>query len=82
MKVEKRQANFFVSVSVLDGMKKVVPKGQQSEFVEQAIKAQLSSIQFQSAVQGSFGAWGKKRPYRRADKFIRQLRKSRSFTDE
>ena len=75
MKIAKQQCNFFLSISVLKNLKSHIPKGEQSRFVEHSINAGLSSMQFQKALDQSFGSW-KNNSHTETQKFIRDLRKS------
>ena len=74
-----KQANFTLPEDVLDELKTLVPKGEQSKVVGLALRNELKRIKFQKALQDSFGAWkDDKHPELKKGTrpFIRSLRKS------
>lgn len=71
----KRQANFFISVKVLQNLKETVPSRKQSEFVEEAIKKELQQKTFLRAMEECKGAW--KNMSGSTEKFVRKLRESK-----
>ncbi len=74
-----RQANFTLPEDLLDELKRVVPKGEQSKVVGEALRHELKRIKFKKALQASFGAWTKDAHPELADgarRFVRSLRKS------
>ncbi len=74
-----RQANFLLPVDLLDELKKSVAKREQSKVVAEALKKELKRINFQKAIQSSFGAWQKEEHLELkegADSYIRKIRKS------
>lgn len=74
-----RQANFTLPEDLLDELKRVVPKGEQSKVVGEALRHELKRIKFKKALQASFGAWTKGAHPELADgarRFVRSLRKS------
>ncbi len=54
-----RQANFTLPEDLLDEVKRMVPKGEQSKVVGEALRHELKRIKFKKALQASFGAWTK-----------------------
>lgn len=72
----KRQANFSLSIHVLNTLKENVAPRKQSEFVETAIGRQLKNMSFKAALKTSAGAWKKKGHKRNTERFIRSLRES------
>jgi len=78
-----RQANFTLPEDLLDELKRVVPKGEQSKVVGDALRHELKRIKFKKALQASFGAWAKgEHPdlAQGARRFVRTLRKSSRLT--
>lgn len=73
----KRQANFFISVKVLQNLKETVPSRKQSQFVEEAIKKELQQKTFFKAMEECKGAWKDKSHIGNTEKFIRKLRESK-----
>ena len=77
---EHNQAGkFYVPEDLLDESKRVVPKGEQSKVVGEALRHELKRIKFKKALQASFGAWAKGAHPEIADgarRFVRSLRKS------
>jgi len=74
-----RQANFTLPESLLEELKRTVPKGEQSKVVGEALRNELKRIRFKKALQTSFGAWKQeKHPElaKGARQFVRTLRKS------
>lgn len=71
---KKRQANFFISIHILDLLKKQIPNRKQSEFVEQTLVKALKKNAFKEAMKSSFGAWSKHTED--TEKFIRSLREN------
>jgi len=73
----KKQANFLISIAVIDTLKVCVPPRKQSEFVENAISRALRKEQFALALNESRGSWlAKDHPRKTAD-YIRSLRNSK-----
>lgn len=73
---KKQQANFFISVQVIQAMKETVPPREQSIFVEHAIEKELRHKQFLEALETSAGAWKKHNHQGKTETFIRSLRQS------
>lgn len=73
------QANFRISKTVLKNLRKAVPHGKQSRFVEEAIQKEIKRHQFLKAVESSFGVWGKRKDLGTTHQFIRKLRAGRRF---
>jgi len=72
---QKKQANFFLSVGIIHQLQSHVPKGQQGQFVEEALRMALSQVKFQEALKSSFGAW--KTRDKTSEQLVRNLRKSK-----
>lgn len=78
-----RQANFTLPEDLLDELKRIVPKGEQSKVVGQALRNELKRIKFKKALEKSFGAWkaGKHPELAQGSRrLIRSLRKSARLT--
>jgi hypothetical protein len=78
-----RQANFTLPEDLLDELKRVVPKGEQSKVVGEALRHELKRIKFKKALHASFGAWKRGVHPELADgtrRFVRSLRKSSRLT--
>lgn len=73
------QANFRLPVKLLEKMRRYLPKGQISEFVEEAIDKGLKRLEFQKALKNSFGAWGKRKDLGSTQHYIRAIRRGRKF---
>ena len=74
-----RQANFLLPAGLLEELRRVVPRGQQSRVVGEALRNELQRLRFRQAVKDSFGAW-KARAHpelaRGTRRFVRSLRRS------
>jgi hypothetical protein len=74
-----RQANFLLPAELLDELRRVVPRGQQSRIVGEALRNELQRLRFRRAVIDSFGAWkASAHPElaRGSRRFVRSLRRS------
>ena len=79
MAMMTRQANFTLPEALLEELKRMVPKGEQSKVVGEALRNELKRMRFKKALQTSFGAWKQeKHPElaKGARRFVRALRKS------
>lgn len=74
---QKRQANFFISIQILDQLNDVIPYRQRSKFVEQALERELQQKEFFQAIHECAGAWKSKDHPQSSEKFIRSLRESK-----
>lgn len=74
-----KQANFTLPEDVLEELRMIVPKGEQSKVVCEALRNELKRIKFKKTIQESFGAW-KSQEHPELKKgsrlFVRSLRKS------
>lgn len=78
-----RQANFTLPEDLLDELKRVVPRGEQSKVVGEALRQELKRIKFKKAIQASFWAWTKDAHPELAGgarRFVRSLRTSSRLT--
>lgn len=73
------QANFRISSDVMEELRRLLSRGQQSEFVQIAIARALKRLKFEKAINTSFGAWSKNTKTKNVGKFIRGLRQGRKF---
>lgn len=74
-----KQANFTLPEDLLAELKRIVPKGEQSRVVGEALRNELKRIKFRKALHSSFGAWKEeKHPElaKGARRFVRSLRRS------
>lgn len=79
MATSTKQANFTLPGDVIEELKALVPKGEQSKVVCEALRNELKRIKFKKALHDNFGAWKKeKHPElaKGARSFVRSLRKS------
>ncbi|MBI2083227.1 MAG: hypothetical protein HYT76_06620 [Deltaproteobacteria bacterium] len=74
-----RQANFLIPQEVLDDLRRLVPRGEQSQVVTNALKLELKRRKLKATLKASFGAWGGHKNLRSARSFVRKLRRERSF---
>lgn len=72
----KSQANFLISVEILDSLKVTVPPRARSQFVEKAIEKALKKTQFIKALEDSSGAWKNEDYSFNTEEFIRSLREN------
>lgn len=70
----RKQANFLLSVAIVEELKRSVEKREQSRFVETALKKELKRLKLEKTLQLSLGAWQDKD--QGAGKLVRDLRKS------
>lgn len=74
-----RQANFTLPEDLIKELKRMVPKGEQSKVVGDALRHELKRIRFKKALLSSFGAWKKgahPELTNNTRRFVRSLRKS------
>lgn len=74
-----RQANFLIAEEVLGDLRRLVPRGEQSQVVTEALRRELKRRKLKAAMQTSFGAWGSRKDLGTTRRFIRQVRKERHF---
>lgn len=73
-----RQANFLIPEDVLEDLRRLVPRGEQSAVVSQALQMELKRRKLKEALGKSFGAWRNRRDLGSTRSFVRRLRKERS----
>lgn len=74
-----KQANFLLPTDILEELRKLIPKREQSKVVTEALRKELKHIKLQNALENSFGAWKKEDHPELADgveKYIRSMRRS------
>jgi len=74
-----KQANFLLPEDLIEKLRQVVPKREQSKVVAEALRKELKRLKLRKAIDTSFGAWeNKKHPELRdgTEGYIRQIRKS------
>lgn len=79
MSTHVRQANFTLPEDVLKELKALVPKGEQSKVVGEALRNELKRLKFKKALQDSFGSWKSEQHPELAKgtrSFIRSVRQS------
>lgn len=84
MGTETRQANFLLPKDLLDELKRIVPKREQSKVIAEALKKELKRMKLRQALLTSFGAWkDEDHPELQegTETFIRNLRKSTRLTN-
>ncbi len=75
-----KQANFLISEDVLQDLRELVPRGEQSAVVSEALRHELKRRKLKNALQKSFGAWGARKGMKSTQSFVRQLRRERAFS--
>lgn len=78
-----RQANFTLPEELLKELKRIVPKGEQSRVVGEALRNELKRIKFRKSLGSAFGAWKSEKHPELAHgtrRFVRSLRKSTRTT--
>ena len=74
-----KQANFLIPETVLKELRTLVPRGEQSRVVSDALLHELKRRKLKKAIQGSFGAWKSRKDLGPTHSYIRKFRKERSF---
>ncbi len=69
-----KQANFLIPEDVLSELRAMVPRGEQSVVVSDALRRELKRRRLQMALQDSFGAWGARKDLGTTKNFIRKMR--------
>lgn len=73
-----KQANFLISEDVLEDLRRLVPRGEQSVVVTEALRRELKRRKLKTALSKSFGAWGARKDLGSTRQFIRRLRRERT----
>jgi hypothetical protein len=77
-----RQANFLLPKDLLAELRRIVPKGEQSRVVGEALRHELTRLRFRRTLRTAFGGWTRSRHpelARGARAFVRSLRRDRRF---
>lgn len=74
-----KQANFLIPDEVLKEFRKLIPRGEQSRVVSQALQRELKRRHLENALKETFGAWKERRDLGSTHSFVRKLRKDRRF---
>lgn len=74
---QKHQANFLLSVQILQTLKAHVPARKQSAFVEEALQKALKKKQFHNVLSAVPGSWKTSDHPSSTEKFLRSLRESK-----
>lgn len=69
------QANFLIPMDVLADLRRMVPRGDQSQVVSEALRRELKRRKLRAALKNSFGAWGKRKDLKSTRSFVRSLRR-------
>lgn len=72
-----RQANFLIPEDLLEDLRSLVPRGEQSQVVSEALRRELKRRKLKAALGKSFGAWGERRDLGSTRRFVRGLRRER-----
>lgn len=72
-----KQANFLIPDEVLADLRRLVPRGEQSRVVVDALQRELKRRALRLALQNSFGAWKNRKDIKNTRAFVRQLRQER-----
>jgi len=75
-----RQANFMLPDELITELRRVVPRGQQSRVVGEALRHELKRLRFRQTLATAFGGWTRARHpdlARGSRAFVRRLRRDR-----
>lgn len=72
-----QQANFLIPGDVLKDLRTLVPRGEQSRVVTEALRRELKRRKLKMALGQSFGAWEKRKELGSTRSFVRALRRER-----
>jgi hypothetical protein len=72
-----RQANFMIPEKILADLRHLVPRGEQSQVVSDALQRELKRRKLKVALEKSFGAWGKRPDLGSTRQLVRSLRRER-----
>ncbi|MBM3132764.1 MAG: hypothetical protein FJZ95_07015 [Chloroflexi bacterium] len=79
-----KQANFTLPADLIEEMRQIVPRGEQSKVVADALRKELRRLKFRRALEGAFGVWkDAEHPElgEGTDEYIRKLRSSSRMGD-
>jgi hypothetical protein len=75
-----RQANFMLPEDLIAELRRIVPRGEQSRVVGEALRHELKRLRFRQALGTVFGGWRRDRHpelARGSRAFVRSLRRDR-----
>jgi hypothetical protein len=75
-----RQANFLLPEELIAELRRVVPRGEQSRVVGDALRHELKRLRFRQTLGTAFGGWTRERHpelARGSRAFVRSLRRDR-----
>jgi len=72
-----KQANFLIPESLLQDLRELVPRGEQSQVVAEALRRELKRRKLKMALEKNFGAWGARKDLGSTKSFVRRLRHER-----
>jgi len=75
-----RQANFLLPEDLIIELRRIVPRGEQSRVVGEALRHELKRLRFRQTLGAVFGAWRRARHpelSRGSRAFVRSLRRER-----
>ena len=72
-----KQANFLLSEELLEDLRALVPRGEQSRVVGEALSRELKRRKLQKALSESYGAWGRREDLGSTRRHVRKMRRER-----
>jgi len=72
-----KQANFLIPEDILHDLRELVPRGEQSQVVTEALRRELKRRKLKMALERNFGAWGARKDLGSTRSFVRGLRRER-----
>lgn len=72
-----KQANFLIPEDLLHDLREIVPRGEQSQVVTEALRRELKRRKLKMALEKNFGAWGTRKDLGSTASFVRRLRRER-----
>lgn len=80
MSTAVKQANFLLPEDLIEDLRRLVPRGEQSQVVTLALRNELKRRQLQATLGTAFASWGKRPLMGTTRSFVRKLRKERKFS--
>lgn len=74
-----KQANFLIPEGILEDLRHLVPRGEQSAVVSEALRRELKRRKFRAALEKTFGVWGSRKDLGPTRSFVRKMRRERRF---
>lgn len=72
-----KQANFLLPEDLLNDLRRLVPRGEQSQVVSLALRNELKRRHLQATLGKAFAAWGRRPLMGSTRSYVRKLRKER-----